>query len=180
MPHQDEVLMHINKKLCARLPVITLVCAGLFASAQTGAHVHTPLVAIDGSQHPELIADSVAYRLYFTTVSLPPNPTSEQAQLQVLQLGMIGLNAGDTQAIVKTLAAFRVRLDSLVDDYNKSVNTAPDSETHFKVLVGQQDALVANTRKVLKAVLSADGMIVLDKYVKREKAKMSVAAGQTD
>jgi len=147
------------------------------------AHAHstdqqaTGTGMIDGSQHPEMIPDSIAYRLYFTTASLPSNPTAEQMQLQIAQLGMIGLNASDTKAVMETLAAFRVQFDSLVADYNSS---ADRGEANVELFTLQMELLVANTRGALKASLSAEGMALFDAYVQAEKQHMQIAFGKTD
>jgi hypothetical protein len=58
---------------------------------------------INGEQHPELIPDSTAYRLYFIVVSELPNPSPEQRNRQLSHLHKIGLQGTDLATLVNTL-----------------------------------------------------------------------------
>ena len=97
--------------------VVTLGATLLFTVAHTPFcsaqdYGHDAVSIIDGSEHPELIPDPVAYRLYFSTVSLQPHPTAEQAQLQVAQVGAISLSDQGKRVIIEQLAIFRAKFDA--------------------------------------------------------------------
>jgi len=123
---------------------------------------------IDGSQHPELIPDSIAYRLYFITVASMP------ANVQRSQLTSAGLSPTEVQAASKILADFKTAWDGLRNGYNQSVAASestgvPPNGGQFAL---QRDVLVANTRAALQKVLSASGMQKFDAHVQGEKARM--------
>jgi hypothetical protein len=145
--------------------------SNLFAQHQHSGNV------IDGAEHPELIPDSVAYRLFFTTVSVRPNPTPNQVELQRAQLGMVGLDSADTRTVVTALATFRREFDALVARYNKAAGSEEPDSMLFDL---QQDRLLANTRGALKATLSTKGMSRLDAYVQAEKKHMQLATGSAN
>src|SRR4029077_6525313 len=54
-------------------------------------HQHAAANVIDGAAHPELIPDSVAYRLYFVAVSTVQNPAEAEQKHQHAHLMKTGL-----------------------------------------------------------------------------------------
>lgn len=153
----------------------------LGASAQDATHQNpatTPETVIDGALHPDQIPDSVAYRLWFLTVSTVPNPTTKDKARQASHLGMIGLESGDRQQLLTILADFRLQWTKLVNDYNESAraaisqNSQPDTTTFLQ----KRDDLVQHVRDTLKQVLTPDGMGKLDAFVRSEKRSMKIDA----
>jgi len=152
------------------------------AVAQNAQTVHdhtvtTPDNVIDGSQHPELIPDADAYRLYFVAISEMPNPTDEQKARQIAHLKKIELQDSDLQSTIIALEEFRVQYTNLIAQYNESAEAAqkagvkPDIDTFLL----QRDALVQATHERVKSVLTPDGLTRLDAHVQREKRGMKVA-----
>lgn len=164
------------------LTLLLLLGMTLVVRAQTtqAVHDHTaavPTNLIDGAQHPELIPDSVAYRLYFVAVSEMPNPTDEQKTRQLAHLGKIGLEGDDLQSLVNTLANFKVQYTSLIARYNASAQAAlrigatPD----LKTFLLQREQLVQTTRDHLNSVLTPVGLARLHIHIRSERKGMRVA-----
>ena len=158
---------------------IAIICLCTTAWAQ---HVHESTMentraVIKGSQHPELISDSTAYRLVLLTVSEMPNPTEDQKTRQRAFLAAIPLSEGDLQAIIPVLTDFKVEYTDLVKRYNKSVETANESglTPDLATFLRERDLLVESTRYTLSSALSASGMESFHAHVQREKTKMTVA-----
>ena len=133
---------------------------------------------IDGAQHPELIPDSDAYRLYLVAVSEMPNPTAEQRNRQLAHLGKIGLADNDHQSLVAVLSAFNVQYAGLIARYNASAEAAlrVGATADIKSFLVERDDLVQGTRDRLRNLLTPQGMARLDARVQNEKTKMRVAA----
>ena len=141
-------------------------------------HVHsTDAGLIDGAQHPELIPDSTAYRLFLITVSEKPNPTSKEAERQLAFLTAAGLDRDDIEAAIPILATFKAQYTDLIAGYNKAVASAnatgiaPDLATFLQ----RRDSLVQSTRDALASALTHAGMDLVHAHVQREKRKMKVA-----
>jgi len=157
--------------------LLSLLCScTLCVNAQSPPNQHSPTNVIDGSVHPELIPDSLAYRLYFLAVSTRTNPSDAERARQQTQLNMIGLKASDRETLVTVLADFRIEHDRLVAQYNQGAEEAAsrNEAADVRVLLRQFDELVRSTRDTLKARLSPDGMTQLDAFVHSEKKNMRV------
>jgi hypothetical protein len=132
---------------------------------------------IDGSKHPELIPDLVAYRLFFLVASEPAQATAEQKARQHAQLLTAGLKGDDLQHASSVLATFKAEYSDLVTRYNQSVDAAnragrpPD----LQKFLSDQDALVQATREALAGALTPAGMAQFDAHVQHEKRNMRVA-----
>lgn len=160
---------------------LILLCWAQLAPLSLAQHTnHTapaPSNIIDGSSHPELVPDSVAYRLYFVTASELPNAATEAQQRQLSHLGRIGLHAGDLQETIAILNEFKVEYSALIAEYNATATAAdvqgikPDLAGFLKL----RDALVQTTRVQLKQKLSLNGMTQFDAFVQSEKKHMKVA-----
>jgi len=98
------------------------------AWAQTSPPQHQHNVAapnlIDGAVHPELIPDSLAYRLYLVAVSTGQNPTEAAQKGQRAHLMKTGLGDTDQQISISILSDFRAKYDALVAEYNDSARVA--------------------------------------------------------
>lgn len=141
------------------------------------SHKHGSASLADGAAHPELIPDSVAYRLFFATVARGPNPTDEEQKLQRLQLSRIRLEEKDFRELVDVLVGFRVRFDEIVNRYNQSAaeGEARNQSSDIGVLLKHLDALVESTRYALKVRLTPEGMSRFDAFVRSEKRQMKMA-----
>jgi hypothetical protein len=138
-------------------------------------HQHTaaPNVnVIDGAVHPELIPDSVAYRLYLVTVSTGQNPTATEQKHQRAHLMKTGLDDIDQQMFVSVLSAFRAKYDALVNEYNTSAKA--DSTTDVHTLLKKLDDLVQSTRDTISVRLSSQGAAKLHSCIVAEKKNMKV------
>lgn len=129
---------------------------------------------VDGSQHPELIPDSTAYRLYLLTVSVPLNSTEGDRRVQSAHLAKAKLDANDLQSMTAVLAAFRSQHDAWVSKYNAqaAAQGATFDPTPF---LQQQEDLVNSTRAALAKSLSEDGMARLSTHIQGEKKFMKVS-----
>lgn len=144
-------------------------------------HQHASAAPIvDGATHPELIPDSVAYRLYFEVISIGANATDEDRKRQRAFTGVIGLEAEDVNILIGILNTFRVRHDALVAEYNLSAQAAADRNEvpDTAAFVQRLDELVQSTRSALKAQMSPRGMIQFDAFVRSEKKRMKVQGGE--
>jgi hypothetical protein len=147
------------------------------------AHLHPAVPAnqalmIDGAEHPELIPDSTAYRLFFNTVAEVPNPKQDCKARQLAYLGSAGLKGdNDLQAAIETLAAFKAQYSDLIARYNQSAeeSSAKGQSPDLATFLTQRNALVQTTRNGLETVLSADAMTRLHAHIQREKRKMKIS-----
>jgi hypothetical protein len=157
-----------------------LVC-GFSSQAQSQnstAHqlAQVAVIKVDGAEHPELIPDSTAYRLYLLAVSELPNASQEERSRQDAHLGMLNISARDHLAIIGALAEFKSAYVALVSRYNKSAEAAlaagmqPDEKTFLL----QRDDLVQTTRNAIKRLLTTEGMVRFDAHVQGEKNRMSI------
>jgi hypothetical protein len=133
---------------------------------------------IDGSQNPQQIPDSTAYRLVLINVSEGPNPTEEQKARQLAFLRASGLDNNDIEAALPVLAKFKSEYSDLISRYNESVaaSNASGRSPNVTAFLYQRDTLVQSTRDALGVALSADGMTSLHAHVQHEKTKMKVVA----
>jgi hypothetical protein len=139
-------------------------------------HKHTAPHIVDGAVHPELIPDSVAYRLYFLVVSEKPNPPAEAQRRQLAHLRMLRLDNEDLQILITELEDFKVHYTQMIDRYNAEAAAAlaNGSQTDQETFLAQRDSLVDATRERLRNRLSPDGLKRVDMYVQNEKRHMSL------
>ncbi|HLH07075.1 MAG TPA: hypothetical protein VKW78_07555 [Terriglobales bacterium] len=131
---------------------------------------------VDGSQHPELVPDNVAYRLFFVAVAQEPNPAADKEAVQNAQLLKLGFSAKDMESTKRVLEDFKVQYDNLVSRFNDSSQVAMQAgdAADYSAFSSQADALVAYTREKLKQRVSADAMHKLDLLVQSEKSNMKM------
>jgi hypothetical protein len=142
---------------------------------------HSRVNVIDGREHPELIPDSVAYRMYFLTVGEFPNPTDARKKRQSAFLSKARLSDKDSSTVVRVLEDFRVKFASMATAYNAQVEAAVKAGTGLpdgNVFMAQRDRLVQDTRDRLKLALSVNGMANLDAHIQTEKANMRLNVQQ--
>ena len=145
-----------------------------WAQSSPPQHQHTVAAPnlIDGAVHPELIPDSVAYRLYLVAVSTGPNPTETDQTHQRAHVMKTGLVGTDQQILISVLSDFRSKYDALVTDYNASAKA--DSTTDVHALLKKLDDLIQSTRDTISVRLSSRGAAKLHSFVVSEKKNMKV------
>lgn len=162
------------------IAILLIVC-----SVRPFAQQDMPIVdaagMIDGAEHPELVPDSTAYRLYFIVVSETPNPSDEQKRRQLAHLRKIGLGGGDLQSLISALETFKLQYTDLIARYNESAEEAINAgaEPDINTFLLQRDGLVQSTRDKLKSLLTPEGLLRLDALVQAEKKSMKVPAKET-
>lgn len=153
-------------KTVQQLVVLVVVVLGALTLSYAQQSATT---IIDGSVNPELIPDTLAYRLYFLAVtSLPPD---------IGRYAMPLATATDLQAATTAIVAFRTAYDSLSNNYNQQVQAGSNPDPNF--FASQRDALVASTRAALQKTLSVDGMQKFDAHVQGEKKRMKTSGATT-
>jgi hypothetical protein len=133
---------------------------------------------IDGAEHPELIPDLTAYRLYLLAVSEPPSPTEGQRLRQEARLKKVGMKDFDRLALINILASFNLQYHSLIDSYNKAATEAwtHQQRTDPGPLRFELDSLVQSTHDAIRGTLSDDSWTRLDAHVQGEKKRMKISA----
>jgi len=160
---------------------LTLALLPSAISAQTPSdsppHHQVVGTTIDGAEHPELVPDLTAYRLYLLTVSEPSSPTDQQKNRQEARLKQIGMKEHDRLALISLLASFHDRYHALIDSYNKAATEAwaHQQRTDPGALKVDRDALVQSTHDAIKRTLSEDGWTRLDTFVQGEKKHMKIS-----
>lgn len=124
---------------------------------------------IDGSLTPQLIPDSVAYRLFFSAVAEPITPSATQIARQQAKLSRASLTAPDLAQLVLALASYQAQSKFLDDQYRTLPLVGASQELEL-----QHDALVSTTITQLKKLLSRDGIIRLDGLIQSEKHNMTI------
>jgi len=154
--------------------VLSLFALGAWAQ-NSPPHQHAAAAAdvIDGSLHPELIPDSIAFRLYLIALSEKDTTLTEPSEHQKVILGVAGLDDADIKVAAGILRTFRQRLDAITETYNKAVISTNDSSSDRALFVSKREALVQTARDAFTASLSSRGAAFLNTHVKNEKARMS-------
>jgi hypothetical protein len=154
--------------------------SGAASDNATATHMHSgvPTPMINGKEHPELIPDSTAYRLYFVAIGEPPNPSAGRAARQRAYLEKIGVGDGDLQGLVRVLADFKVQYASIIARFNASEEAAAKlgAASHTSEFLLERDQLVQATRDSLAMTLSPKGMGKFDSHIQNEKRRMQVVA----
>jgi hypothetical protein len=132
-------------------------------------------VVINGSQHPELIPDSLAYRIVFNQLIVYiGDPETEKRSFAKL-----GLAPDDTETVYRILKGYKENFEALTKTYNdalleaKKNNRQPDpaDQENYR---SQRSDLVRSTRKDLEGSLSAAGVARFREYVQAQKKTMNV------
>jgi hypothetical protein len=143
-----------------------------WAQSSPPQHQHVAPNVIDGAVHPELIPDSVAYRLYLVPISTGQNPTKADQERQRAHLTKTSLSATDQQLFVSILSDFRTKYDTLVADYNTAAKA--DATTDVHTLLNKLDDLIQSMRDAISVRLPSQGAARLYSFVVSEKKNMKV------
>ncbi len=164
-----------------KVPVVLMVVLlfAFTAQAQTQApvHQHPADNVVDGSQTPDAIPDSVAYRLWLITVSPAPDATEKQRAFHKAHLKKLPLNLVDGLTLDLILSDFKRDYLDLIAKHNKQQR---DQLAHGVLTVDdakflqQRDDLVSSTRVAIQQKLSLDGAVAVDGHVKNEKIHMQL------
>jgi|SRR5580658_1050847 hypothetical protein len=163
------------QKLITVLIVPLVFALGAWAQ-NPSPHQHAAADVIDGSVHPELIPDAVAWRLYLLAVSENPSPLPNESRRQHAHLQKAGLGEQDINATAPILANFKTAYATMIDSYNHSPEVLNNTNDGLPLFLAKRDALVQATRDALKATLTPKGMSNLQAQIQKEKATMRVAA----
>ena len=144
--------------------VLLLSAPALWAQAS----VETLPVMVDGSQHPELIPDEVAYRHFLLGIAFPANPTEQEKSHRYAKLRRLGLSSADQDALVSAVAGLRETVNALVANGNSE-----DAASVQKKLI---DAVGQSKLKLVN--LSAGGRAQLDSFIQNTfKRRMTIYGG---
>jgi hypothetical protein len=151
---------------------IVLALAGTVSAqqAQLQRSIQTHKTAtnvVSGREHPELIPDATAFRLYFLSVSLPENPTETDLSHQRAHLTAAGLEARDQQLAMVIIQNFKQQYTILTEKYGSSP----------ELFLQEREDLVQATRAALKSALSEKAFRVLEAKVRAEKSRMTIKRG---
>lgn len=142
---------------------------------------HSMLGTIYGKDHPELIPDNTAYRLYLTVIGETPNASPQKRERQMAFASKAPLSASDTTALIVVADWYKTQWTAMVNDYNSKVAAANDHGTPLpdgRAFLAKRDALVEQARGLLKKSLPAASMGRLDAHVQSEKRHMIITLPQ--
>ncbi len=138
-------------------------------------HPNLNLTVVDGAKNPELIPDSTAYRVWFVTVSLPPNAGEKERKFQQAHLSKLQLTSNlDYLQLLTILTGFKSKYLALIAQYNESAKAALPGIADQQSFLQQRDDLVSSTRAAIKAHLTSDSTIRIDAHVQGEKARIQI------
>jgi hypothetical protein len=145
--------------------LLVLVLA-VIASAQQAPQ--TP--AIDGSQHPELIPDEVAWRMLLLSTEESGASTTRAIAIKNAQLQQAGIAGADLNAINPQLTRFhsyRVSVDRALQDQSISTDLRAS-------LMQQREALFRDTQTAMEKSLSKEGLQALQEYIQTIKRNITI------
>lgn len=123
-----------------------------------------PPGTIDGKDHPELIPDLMAYRLFFVQVTLPDRPTPDDSRRHEAKLGIIGLSDFDRVILELAVSNFHNRYAFFLEQYKTA---AVDDAA-----IAQRDAITQDAINYLQNSMSASGWQRFSGFIQNEKRHM--------
>jgi hypothetical protein len=156
------------------------------AALSPGAQAVTPPPAgqsdppgtIDGSKNPELIPDTVAYRLVLLAIAEPENATDAQKARFRAKIAGARLSEDDIQMLLGILGTFQNQMDALTAQANQILVRDPlpfAGTPDYQSLTGlskQRESIFNQAMSAVAARLSADGVARLQAYVESAKRGM--------
>jgi hypothetical protein len=137
-----------------------------------------PPGTIDGSKNPELIPDTVAYRLVLLAIAEPENATDAQQARFRAKISSAHLIEDDIQILLGILGPFQNQMDALTAQANQILARDPlpfAGTPDYQSLTGlsrQRETIFNQAMSALPARLSADGAARLQAYVESAKRGM--------
>jgi hypothetical protein len=150
----------MKKALVLFLSVVAITIA-------TQAQIADQTLPITGLEHPELISDNLAWRMYLPL--LAENAQEGHSARYDAFINNFQLNAQDRLAFILAVDTFNEQYKELVKSYNAK-GLSDDT-----VLYEQMDALVTLTRSKFQATISAAGMEKLSQQIQVEKRHQAIS-----
>lgn len=128
---------------------------------QTHDHAASDTSVIDGSLHPELIPDLVAFRTWLLLKSTHPE-----------RLADLGVTQSDGVQLEGLVKSFRLQYDNLVQRHNDAANAGRSPS--LALLRQQIDDLVESMRHEIQKTLSAAGAALVESQVQDHKRHVRI------
>lgn len=159
----------------AAITLTILPRIGTIYGQQIPPHTSIP-GAIDGSKTPELIPDSVAFRMFFEAISEPPLPTAEQVRRQRSKLLRARLSEEDLNAVQSEMEEFHTAVQQLKLDYAAALKAASMGSQQFDAQAWQarRDAITDSARLALQQHMTPSGFKNLESFIRSRKVNMIV------
>jgi hypothetical protein len=141
-------------------------------------HSMKPQKLIQGSEHPEMIPDVVAYRLYFVALNEGDEAAPSTSTWRRIKLHQAGIGkAQDLDKAEAILLEFKAKYEQLVTTYNESVGAdrAAGKQPDHLAFMNKLNALVNATRGRLKNELPQEALQKFEPYVQNEKKLMVIS-----
>ena len=148
--------------------ILILLILVPLAPSTDAQHIHSQSEVIKGSEHPELIQESTAYRLFFLNLTQSPGSGRSVAEIQHERLKPVGLLEQEISATFFALQDFRSKYDQLAAEYNAS----DQSNAQWDTFVESRNALLDLARQQMKTYLSPLSLQLLHNHVMAEKSNM--------
>ena len=143
-----------------------------------------PPGTIDGAKNPELIPDTVAYRLLFLAIAEPENATEEQKARARGKMSPAGLSESDAEAFLLLLVQFDHGMTAINAQISKIRDRNPLALSPLSAdgqqviqLTSQSNQLVSDTIAALPERLSPEGLIQLQDFLQLAKRGMKIIPG---
>ncbi len=170
MPAAKEVMSQMTRNRIVVLLTILLSCSYLLG--QTNEHNLVPNGTIDGSVHPELVPDDMAWHLFMRATAESITPTKEEVRRQHSKLRAIGLSPSDEAILVKKLGEFHHNVkmydEGLADSVRRNLPTTAAS------WATSRRQFYAAKRAEIESSLSTEGAKTLRAHIQRFKASIKL------
>lgn len=159
------------------LTLALVASTAAFAQNNQPTHQHETAGIIDGKDHPELIPDLTAYKMFFVTSGQLPTATPNELAIQQGRVqNKLQFSTGDAIKFILVTNEFRIHYERLVADHNKRADDAfaASQKPADDNIEGEIANLTAATVGKLQSVLSPEAAARLAAVVTAEKAHMKV------
>jgi hypothetical protein len=136
----------------------------------------TPVQVINGADHPELIPDATAYRLFLVMLGLNVSATGQDLARQAAHARKLGLSDADRTLLIAAANDFKIKYEGAINTYNVQADAtqAGGQVPNVSSILAQREALVEATCAKLTSTLSAAGLAQFNSYIQSEKRRMSI------
>jgi len=152
-----------------------------YSPADGGVWCYINAPMIKGSEHPELIPDSVAYRMWFSQVGHALDDEAKMpGQVQAV-FSMTHLSEADQAALKGIVITWRQQEKQLVSAYNSQIeeaNRTRDFTYAIQVKFKHDHAdLALATAKIAQESLSTEGAKTFEQFIQGQKGAISMNQG---
>lgn len=155
--------MYLHKLWFAATAIIVTTSIGL-------AHSPTPQeVTINGSENPELIPDSVAFRMVMLSLKVPTTPNTRDLLKQELRLKRLNLTDSDKSAFKALLAEFGQEYER----WHGSLAVRSNVVSPQTLLI-ERDTMFQRYQSLVLQKMSTDGQLKFQQYVAHQKLHMTI------